>query len=226
VLAGFAALAACNVVTTKAPLFTAADAAGAPPLRPGVWLFFKDADCPFDEARPFTEWPDCAAGGLVSAGDVQSRNAHDPHGPLEHNPFIMAGGDPRIVQLVAAVDVTTSASASGSGDAQVSTSASASTTVTQDNPYSYAGLRPTRLDAQGRIVAFKVWPVECGPPPPKDAHGNDVAPATLHPYPGIEMKPGDTDCTTHSQADLRAAALDSEADASPMQGHWVRDGDR
>ena len=222
VLAGLALLSACNVVMTKTPLFTAADAAGAPVLRPGVWLFVKDADCDVDEAKPFTEWPDCAGGGLVSADELAGHDAKDPPGQLEHNPYVLAAGDPRIAQLRVAVDVSAGASASVSGDAQASTSASSA----QSFPYAYAGVRPTRFDAQGRIVAFKLWPVLCGPPPPKDANGADVAPATLHPYAGLEMKPGDTDCTSQSPDAVRAAARTSEAGSQPSEAHWIRDGDR
>ena len=64
-----------------------------------------------------------------------------------------------------------------------------------------------RLDDQGRITAFTLWPVQCGPPPPKDNNGNDTAAATLKPLPGIELKPGDAVCSTSSvSAPCRNAA--------------------
>ena len=35
--------------------------------------------------------------------------------------------------------------------------------------YLYIAFRPLRLDARGRVVEMKSWPVQCGPPPPPDA---------------------------------------------------------
>ena len=219
-------LAACNVVMTKEPLFTAADAAGAPPLRPGVWVLFKDPDCKFDEHAPFTDWPDCAGGGLVTATDVAGHKNGAAKDVLEHSPLVLAAGDPRIAQLQVSVDMSAETSAEASGGA--SASASASVTAPKPNPYGYAGLRPTKLDSQGRIVAFISWPVQCGPPPPVDKQGNPTAMGTLKPLPGMEMKPGDAVCTTRSQDALRAAAKASEAwtDQPPRESFWLRDGDR
>ncbi len=34
--------------------------------------------------------------------------------------------------------------------------------------YLYVAMRPLKLDAQGRVIAMKSWPVRCGPPPPPD----------------------------------------------------------
>jgi hypothetical protein len=70
--------------------------------------------------------------------------------------------------------------------------------------------------------------VQCGPPPPVDKNGNSTAMGTLKPLPGIEMKPGDAVCTTHSKDALRAAAKASEAwaDQPPHQSRWLRDGER
>ena len=220
-IAGLALLSACNVVVTKAPLFTQADAAGAPSLRPGVWMFFKDPDCQVDESKPFTEWPDCVGGGLVTVGDVAAHKGGAPAGVLEHTPIVLAAGEPRILQAQVDVDLSVSASASANGDATATTSSSS----TESKPYGYAAVRPTKFDSDGRITAFIIWPVQCGPPPPKDAKGEDVAPATLKPLPGIILKKGDPVCTTTSAAALRGAAKASEAWAPqpPRESHWVRD---
>jgi hypothetical protein len=224
IVASFALLGACNVVMTKEPLFTQADGAGAPNLRPGVWIFFKQPDCKLDESRPFTDWPDCAGGGLVTPGDVKGHKANAPKDELEDTPFVLAPGDPRILQVQVDVDLSVQADASASGDATVSTSSSAA----HSRPYGYGAVRPTKFDDQGRITAFTLWPIQCGPPPPKDKDGNDVAAATLKPLPGLEMKPGDAVCTTSSLAALRNAAKASEAWAPQPRSdsHWIRDAQR
>jgi hypothetical protein len=218
-------LSGCNVVMTKEPLFTQADAAGAPSLRPGVWLFFKEADCKVDESKPFTEWPDCAGGGLVKPGVVTGHKANAPADQLEDTPFVLAAGDPRIMQLQVDVDLSMQADASANGGATASASGASSS---HSQPYGYGAVRPTKFDDQGRVTAFTLWPIQCGPPPPKDKDGNDAAPATLKPLPGIEMKPGDAVCTTKSVPALRNAAKASEAWAPPgrVDSHWLRDAQR
>jgi hypothetical protein len=225
IVAGLALLCACNVVVTKDPLFAQKDAAGAPALRPGVWMFFKDADCQVDEAKPFTQWPDCVGGGLVTADGVRAHKANAPPDQLEDSPFVLASGEPRILQAQVDVDLSLTAEASASGGATATASGGGSTHA---RPYGYAAVRPTKLDSEGRIVAFTLWPVQCGPPPPKDKDGNDVAPATLHPLPGMVMGKGDAVCTTASVDALRGAAKASEAWAArPLrESRWIRDAER
>jgi hypothetical protein len=224
-LASLAMLGACNVLLTKQPVFTQADAAGAPSLRPGVWLIFEEPDCKVDTAKPFVDWPDCAGGGLVNGNEIAGHKSGAPKDVLEKTPVILAAGDPRVAQLPVDVDVSAGASASASGGAQASASASGGG---QARPYAYAGVLPTRFDAQGRITAFRFWPVDCGPPPPKDKNGADVAAGTLHPLPGMQMKPGDAYCTTASKAVIRAAAKASEAwaDHPIPEARWLRDAER
>jgi hypothetical protein len=225
VAGGLALLSACNVVVTKDPLFAQADSAGAPTLRPGVWMFFKEADCQVDEAKPFTDWPDCVGGGLVSPGNVKGHKAKAPPDQLEDTPIVLASGEPRILQAQVDVDLSMTAEASANGGATASSSGESSAHA---RPYGYAAVRPTKLDSEGRITAFTLWPIQCGPPPPKDKDGNDTAPATLKPLPGMIMKQGDAVCSTASVAALRGAAKASEPWApQPMpQSHWVRDAER
>lgn len=224
-VASLAMLGACNVVVTKDPLFTQADSAGAPTLRPGVWLIFEQPDCKVDTAKPFVDWPDCAGGGLVGDGEIAGHKSGAPKDVLEKTPVVLAAGEPRIAQVPVDVDVSAQASASASGDATASASASGGGKA---NPYAYAAVRPTKFDAQGHITAFRFWPVDCGPPPPKDKNGADVAAGTLHPLPGMQMKPGDAFCSTGSKDALRAAAKASEAwaDHPIPEARWLRDGDR
>jgi hypothetical protein len=224
-VASLAMLGACNVVLTKAPVFAQADSAGAPTLRPGVWLLFEQPDCKVDTSKPFVDWPDCAGGALVGEGQIAGHKSGAPRDVLEKTPVVLAAGDPRIAQLPVDVDVSAQASASASGDATASASASGGG---HDRPYAYAAVRPTRFDAEGRITAFRFWPVDCGPPPPKDKNGADVAAGTLHPLPGMQMKPGDAFCTTGSKAAIRAAAKASEAwaDGPIPEARWLRDAER
>jgi hypothetical protein len=220
-------LSACNVVMTEKPLFTQADAAGAPALRPGVWLFFEEPGCKVDDSKPFTEWPDCAGGGLVGAADIRGHKQDTPPDQLETAPYVLATGDPRVMQIQVDVDLSAHADVSASGDGAAA-NGSTSSSASHSQPYGYAAIRPTKLDSQGRIVAFTLWPVQCGPPPPKDANGDDTAPATQKLLPGLTMKDGDPVCTTTSTAALRAAAKASEAWAPPppREARWVRDANR
>ena len=62
------------------------------------------------------------------------------------------------------------ADATTSGDATATTSSQS----THAKPYGYAAVLPTKFDSEGRIVAFSMWPIICGPPAPKDKDGNDI----------------------------------------------------
>ena len=54
-------LGGCNLVVSQTPVFRAADAAGAPPFKPGLWAS-PGPGCTFDESTPFDAWPKCANG--------------------------------------------------------------------------------------------------------------------------------------------------------------------
>ncbi|MFI4934224.1 MAG: hypothetical protein ACHP7N_06370 [Caulobacterales bacterium] len=217
-------LGACNVVVTKTPLFTAADEAGAPPLRPGVWLIFTDGDCKFDESRPLLQWPECAGGAIVKQGEIAGHDRKADKDVWEHDPFIFAAGDPRIAQILTTENISVDASATASGGATASASSSGGG---QTQSYAYAAARPTKTDADGKITAITFWEVLCGPPPPKNKKGEDTAMGTMKPLPGMEMKPGDAMCTTTSTKALRGAARASEAwKEKALNAHWVRDGEK
>lgn len=64
-------LAACNFVTSSAPLFGPSDEIGPPSLRPGVWAS-PDKGCDFDPNRPLATWPSCANGFLTTSEDFRS----------------------------------------------------------------------------------------------------------------------------------------------------------
>jgi len=88
--------------------------------------------------------------------------------------------------------------------------------------YVYAGGVATAFGLDGRATAFRFWPVECGPPPPKPAEG-EAHPryVTLTPLPGLRIH-GD-DCRARDPAAVRRAAKASEAWAETTSGiRWVR----
>lgn len=205
-MAAAVSLAACNVVVTKAPLLSPNDEAGAPPLRPGLWRFDTDADCRFDDKAPYVNWPACSGGAFLNAGDAAFYDRKSGKTALQHQAFVLAAGAPRIFQARVAIG----------GDFS-----------TDSPPYVYAGGRATKVDDQGRIVAFAFWPVQCGPPPPASAGGEKLgAGGTLHPLAGLIMQPGEPVCSTDSVPALRAAAKASEAWAEKIpQARWLRDGD-
>ncbi len=213
VLVAFAALTlgGCNLVMSKIPVFTAADAAGAPPLRPGVWAG-AEKDCAFDEHQPATNWPHCAGGSVISADA-----AFDPSDPKTASPYILASGDPRVMQILVdfgGLDQGKPASGSADGDKKV---------------HIFLGLQPLDHDGAGRITRAELWFIQCGPPPPKSTaakpadSANGAQFATQHPLPGMTME-GD-DCTPSGKAAVRAAARPSRAwDDQRKVIHWVRDG--
>ena len=76
-------LGGCNLVVSQTPMFTKADAAGAPVIRTGVWRQ-EVAGCDFDETQPQNQWPQCAAATPAM-----------PDPP----PLLTVAGDPPILQV-------------------------------------------------------------------------------------------------------------------------------
>jgi hypothetical protein len=206
-------LGACNMVTTKTPMFGPADAAGAPQLRLGVWRGDSDHPCTVAEALPIARWPDCANAFVIQDGVLSFHNVNPR--TVSTTPFVLAGSSPSVLQAA--------------GDDADAKAASAST---DDRGYFYMGLRPTRTDPRGRITAFTAWSTLCGPPPPSGAKSTDGQHArygSLTPLPGLTMDKDENNCTTTSKDALRAAAAASEKWTKPdsiIGAHWVRDGDR
>jgi hypothetical protein len=207
-LAGVALLGGCNMLMTQAPLFTKADEAGAPGLRPGVWAQDSTDKCQVDASQPLVSWPSCANGFVVmSDGALGAYNTKDGKPVWTVSPFVMAAGEPRIIQVrLTGEDLPPQA------------------------PFAYAALRPTKTDAQGRITAVTSWAVLCGAPPPTTAKNPDGQQryGTLHPLAGLTMDSDNNDCTTTSPAVARLAAEESRAWTPPESvnaDHWVREGD-
>ena len=85
-----ALLGGCNVVHTAAPMFSGADAAGAPVIREGVWAS-PEKNCDFDPNKPVKSWPSCANGGSTS--DLKAGEA-----------FQLVAGDPPLIQYRSVTD--------------------------------------------------------------------------------------------------------------------------
>jgi hypothetical protein len=205
-------LGGCNVVVTQTPMFTKADGAGGPGFRPGVWRGKPDPGCAFDEKSPLDNWPACANGALVDDDAITMvKTVNGERAVAARIGYVLTSGEPRILQLsVGGLPTGLGLSLSG---------------------YFYGGVRSTKTDDQGRIIAYTTWFVACGPPPPQPAAGsspNKISFATLSPFPGLVMDKAGQNCTPNSVATLRNAAVESAklpAD-SPSETRWVRDGDR
>ncbi|HWF75621.1 MAG TPA: hypothetical protein VN694_00465 [Caulobacteraceae bacterium] len=206
-----ALLGACNMVVTKEPVFGAADAAGAPVLRSGVWDGDPKPDCQVDESKPLSQWPSCA-NGFVVMDDHRVGNFNDQGGKHAWTTtnYVLAAGQPRILQLYF----------QAGADPMMPTA------------YFYAAYRPTRFDDQGRIVAGRSWIVICGPPPAQPAAGNaggKQRTGTEHPFRGLTMDSDGNNCSPDTPAALRNAARESRPLTAPKDisgSHWVRDGEK
>jgi hypothetical protein len=210
------ALGGCNLVVSEKPVFTAADVAGTPSLRPGVWSASQPG-CDFKSSDPVAKWPKCAGGGVITATaimasvDASSPGAADQPPPTLAKPqmtipYILAAGDPRVMQI----DVKLPAGVQG-----------------PPALFYFAALKPTARDTDGRVVQAEIWPIQCGPPPPpKPAAANgdaDVGGVTDHPLPGLKISDGM--CTPTDKAAVLNAAKASRAWADQIGTlRWVRDG--
>jgi hypothetical protein len=191
-------LAGCSGVVSSDPWFAAADAAGAPRLREGVWRLESDPAnaCNVHENRPLETWPSCASGMVVRPFDLLGLSKSAGGWKWDTAPYLIAAGAPPVMQLAD------------------SEPASAS--------YEYLWVRPVRFDDQNRAVAIRGWRVLCGPPAPSPP------PAGAKPtfYPGLTVASGG--CAADSVGSLRAAAKSTETDYATdvFEAHWVRDGNR
>jgi hypothetical protein len=190
-------LAGCNLVVTPSPLFSIADQGAAPQPRLGVWRADKKADCAVDPSRSVAEWPACAGGVILQAGGAARYYDHDGKPPgWKTQSLLFVPGTPMIGQAEVTV----------AGDA-----------FPLAKPFAYVGVRPTRTDDHGRIVAMAIWPVQCGPPAPGDTLG-----MTKSLLPGLHAKPADLACSTTDPVALRAAAAASQAWApGGLLGTWI-----
>jgi hypothetical protein len=185
-----------------------AAAADAPALREGVWLFTDDDGCPVDVRSATRSWPDCAHWAVVRGGAISERFGQGDHPDPEWSPFVVAAGEPAILQLGA------------------------------DDAFSYELLQTIDQDENGMIVEARRWPVLCSdynfgkkpdrinttdgldvePPPASQAPDGPPAPYLPGAYRIDEHCYTDT-LKTLSVAQLRATG----AERFPANFRWVRD---
>lgn len=92
----------------------------------------------------------------------------------------------------------------------------------------YGGIRATKTDDRGRIIAFRSWIAQCGPPPPKPApDAKKPSYVTQHPLPGLKVDKESGMCLATAPGPVRASVKASEAwaDEDKMLPSWVRDGE-
>jgi hypothetical protein len=208
-------LGGCNLVVSETPVFNTADAAGAPPLKPGIWAA-PQPNCDFKPSAPLAEWPKCAGGAeitptaIIAAADPSVLASPDQGAPAAAKtmkvPYVLAAGDPRILQIHFVLPIDPAIKAAF---------------------YYFIALRPIAHDADGRITDAEAWLVQCGPPPPPSADSSgkaDQGGLTNHPLPGMKVEKGQ--CTPDGKAAVINAAVPSRAWAGDQVGtlHWVRDG--
>ena len=222
------ALSGCNNVVSMEPWFTVADARGAPRLRQGLWIGLSDADCRVNTEKPAERWPDCAGAYFVRGGEWMTMRWDDPDGPggrrrvferWSNDSVLLAAGDPVIFQ----VEMDPGPPAEPDPDAVV---------LESDEPdwrYNYAAMRPTEFDNLGRVVAFEIWSVQCGPLERVFEGGVEYSleeltegNATEQPFPGLTVV-GDH-CIAESTDAIRGAAVLSRTLGAPTTMRWVRVG--
>jgi hypothetical protein len=201
-------LSGCNLIVSQTPLFSAKDAQGQAQMRPGVWSD-DGKTCDYDVAAPVDSWPACANGWVVQTdGHVLAPHKHgDPRASWTQFPYLIVKNDPPVMQVRMQVD-------QGAINPQI---------------YIYTGMRILKSDTEGRVTAYKMWPVLCGPPPPPDPHAKGFPGLTHEPVKGVVVDEKQQVCTATTQAPVRFSAGPSEAwngHDDNTSGHWVRDGDR
>jgi len=206
VLGAALALGGCNIVISPAPVFTPADSAGAPELRPGLWTE-ADHECVFDPQTKATTWPKCADPMVFEAEQM-----FDPSKPAELVAYVLAAGSPRIMQ----------AKIQGKGPGSDALSAAIDK---QMGGYIFMGFAPAKSDAQGRIVEASTWLALCGPPPPDSQSANPKDHVTRKPFAGLTVNPETGACSPKDGAAVRRAVVGSRSLTKQIAViHWVRDG--
>jgi hypothetical protein len=215
-LAAALMLGGCNLVVSQTPVFSAADATGAPPFKPGIWAS-PDPGCDFKASAPLDSWPKCANGSEIGPdaiiGTMQPTPATASSGDKAGTGpkkvalrYVLASGDPRVLQVDLHIPEA------GLGELGF---------------FYFVAVKPTAFDEDGRITAAQLWPIQCGPPPPpqtnQTANSSDTTKGavTEHPLPGLTISNGE--CTPAGKAAVHNAATPSRAWADSIgELHWVR----
>ena len=86
-------LGGCRMVSSDRPIFSSADAADAPALKPGLWALIEPG-CRFNTRTPPEKWPECATA--LALRDGAASDAKKGQGGKRR--VLIAGGDPAIIQ--------------------------------------------------------------------------------------------------------------------------------
>lgn len=212
-----------NYVVSEKPWFSQADEAGAPRLKPGLWVAAQ-AGCRFDPRRPSERWPDCASAFVIRENEILHAQRYVSTSPgwreitygWTSAEFLVAAGTPRLAQTTDCSQI----------ERQVEPQPDGSMKRTDPFDYCYSALRQLRVDPNGFIIRAEIWPVLCGPWPTDEPKRESNV--TDHPFPGIRIMK--YDCVAESVAALREAGARSEAVAAQMglreTVRWVREGYR
>lgn len=209
-------LAACGpappTLAPEGPLFAAKDAAGAPPIKDGLWLADGPV-CKVDAEPSAYDWPACARWFVVQGGERRlfTASAGDRHvGIWLREWIVVAAGEPRIIQTAGVTD-----------QGQTAIGYLAMSSIAQD-------------PGGGPITSLQIWTIDCQPPSQEDLHNHwlhehpDKAGEELarkpEPEPdGLVTYPGyDPQCHPRTQAAVRGAAAGSRTLAVRTVYRWVR----
>jgi hypothetical protein len=205
-------LGGCNLVYTEKPMFGAADAAGAPRLKPGIWAAIRK-DCAFDRTSAPETWPECASPTQVTAERIGELGKAD-----SMEPYLLVGDDPALLQL--------------QGKMSTSVGSGAETQKSQKPMTFYFAFQPEGPDEKGEVSGGRIWVIQCGPPPaaaPSEAAIKAKGPkawATSRPLPGMTLDDGGG-CQPADRAALTRAAKASEdwkwmGELTAFDFRWIR----
>lgn len=205
-------LAGCNTVYSTKPLFGPEDAVAGSPLKPGLWSvrMFGGGEpdpCKFHVDKPVRKWSACASWVLVRETDILDYDREKKTWSAEA--YVLADGHPRVLQTM---DLPTAEERQAStGDDGVT--------------IHYQGLVPTARDAADRIIAYRPWSAQCGPPNQTEYPENSGPhPTTLAPLRRLTMDEDGQNCAAEDQDAVRRSVVASEAWNTDMtEWYWVRD---
>lgn len=197
----------------EGPLFDAADAAGAPPIKDGLWLA-DGPDCKVDADQSAYDWPSCSRWFVIRDGERQTfapSSGDRKVGTWLRERIVVAAGEPRIIQ-------------------------SAGTTAQGETVIGYLAMSPIAFDPNnGPITSLQTWTIDCTPPTKQDLRNHwlhehpdkageelarkpDPEPEELVTYPGY-----DPQCHPRTKDAVRGAATGSRTLAVRTVYRWVRD---
>ncbi len=188
------ALSGCDNLVTEQPLL--AKSARAPQLREGVWVTGPDKRCLIDAGKSAGRRTACTSDLALVTGDTIAGLDEPGKPPTSYR---LASGSP----IIAQIDLSDPSTGP---------------------EFYYGGLEPVRFGRDGKITAFRAWPVLCGPPGKPDSRRALEGPPTAKLFPGLTRLPGKPKgCTTRSVDVARVAAMRSRRVSPPSEAHWIRD---